>query len=73
MPFDQNIIVSFDDNFHRHSRPLTLKSVVNSWGYYHIFIAMHDTNTAQEKPTLVMRDTNTFFSVMQLTLLYLRI
>ena len=46
---------------------------ISGWGYYHISIAMHDTNTVQEKPTLVMRDTNTFFYEMQITFVYLRI
>ena len=37
-------------------------------GILPISIAMHEPNTVQEKPMLIMCDTNTYFYVMQLTL-----
>ena len=41
------------------------------WDY--IAIAMHNTNMVHEKPTLAMCHPNTFFCVMQITLLDLQI
>ena len=43
------------------------------WDVYYISNAMQDTNTVQEKSTLVMCDTNTFSFVMQLTYVDLQI
>ena len=33
----------------------------SSWGYYNVYIAMQDTNWAQENPTLVKCVSNMFF------------
>ena len=45
----------------------------NVFDLNHIANAMLDTNTVQETPTLVMYDSDSFFYVMQLTLVDLRI
>ena len=43
------------------------------WGYYHMSIAMQYSNTALETTALVMHDSNTFFYVVSLLLMTLRI
>ena len=47
--------------------------VSSGWGYYHVSIAMHDTNAVQENPTSVMYEFNTFFYRVPHFLMALRI
>ena len=49
------------------------RTPVASWVYYHISNAMQYSNTALETTALVMYDPNTFFYVVPLFLMALRI
>ena len=48
-------------------------SLYTGWGYYYISNALHAHNMVQERVSKVMHDTNTFFYVIPLFLMDLRI
>ena len=51
----------------------TFMTVVPGWVYYHISSVMQYSNEALETTTIVMYDPDTFFFVVPLTLMDLRI